>query len=474
MASLIFSMDNRDHAYIVIRQLLCSRRIKVPDGVIQANRNHSQDNPASVLGLPATLVPYKQDNQTEHYAIPTFLHQTSEFLRRHLHTEGLFRKSGSRSRQKILLAQIGKVNQDWSEDANVHDIATLWKQFLRSLSFPVLPHEFHEALLQCASMKASRLHQMTILLLCLLFPRDNLNVLHYIMKFLKDVATQSDQNQMDSNNLALVLTPSLMPDVSNNDDNSDLLSLQTTIIKTLIDNADKIGFIPSDVLEDIQQLKDKFTLLPNDDKFAMNKFSNQKKSKRRLRTRSSNARLCRAGIDPHNKKSKSRQAISPDFLKALKDDNATNSVVGPVACCFSHATYTQSLCIDDVKAAWSFVQISADTATLVTVQRHAWFYYIYRLMSYIFGIAVPSMFNNENAEPAFLRLGQQIGNLTPTKVNTHRRHKSARRPMRAGFVGRMPVPETSTDSQRHSVKIEDGYEIISSAVLPHLMKPNQE
>ena len=155
---------------------------------------------------------------------------------------------------------------------NVHDVATLWKQFLRSLSHPVLPHEFHEALLQCASMKASRLHQMTILLLCLLIPHDNLNILHYIMKFLREVAAQCDQNQMDSNNLALVLTPSLMPDVSSNDDNSDLLSLQTTIIKTLIDNADKIGFIPSDVMEDIQQLKEKFKLNV-DNKIGMNKIS---------------------------------------------------------------------------------------------------------------------------------------------------------------------------------------------------------
>lgn len=122
---------------------------------------------------------------------------------------------------------------------HVIDVANILKYFLRELTEPVLPYAFHDLFLHCLLLDDT---VAAVLLVCLLLPRPHLHVLAYLMEvshvchaycnkpilskdsifnisiilyfslqFFHLISGLSEANKMTISNIAIVITPSLMP-----------------------------------------------------------------------------------------------------------------------------------------------------------------------------------------------------------------------------------------------------------------------
>ena len=83
------------------------------------------------------------------------------------------------------------------------------------------------------------------------------------MRFLNKVAAHSENNKMDSANLAVVLAPNFMstPSMDHSDKSmvaaDKLLKMQTSVVQLLIDHAEKIGTVPETVVEKVYIVSNK-------------------------------------------------------------------------------------------------------------------------------------------------------------------------------------------------------------------------
>ncbi|MGH0139043.1 UNVERIFIED_CONTAM: hypothetical protein FKN15_068362 [Acipenser sinensis] len=254
-----------------------------------------------------------------------FLVDACEFLSLHLHTEGLFRKSGSVSRIRALQSHLeqGESVLSSSLDPQPCDVAALLKQFLRELPSPLLPlslqaplcraqglpdqNQRHDAtLLLTALLPAARAlvlrylctflrrvadsllkqflrelpspllplslqaplcraqglpdqnqrHDATLLLTALL-PAARALVLRYLCTFLRRVADRVSDNRMSAGSLALVFSPNLFqcPGAGGRftTGTERLLERQAGVLRTLIGAPERIGVVPSSILDTVSQ-----------------------------------------------------------------------------------------------------------------------------------------------------------------------------------------------------------------------------
>ncbi|XP_072340941.1 rho GTPase-activating protein 11A-like isoform X1 [Scyliorhinus torazame] len=204
-----------------------------------------------VFGTPLHALP--QCTALEHATVPQFLVDACGYLEKHIHTEGLFRKSGSVIRLKALKAKVDH-GEKCITMAPPCDVAGLVKQFFRELPEPMLPTELHEAFFKAQQLQNDENITATILLSCLL-PERTADTLHYFLNFLKNVSLRSEDNKMDASNLAVVIAPNLFHSGDGNEKITTLtekqLHLQAAAVHTLIDNFERIGHVPRFVLEKI-------------------------------------------------------------------------------------------------------------------------------------------------------------------------------------------------------------------------------
>ena len=143
---------------------------------------------------------------------------------------------------------------------SVLDVASLLKQFLRELPLPIIPHRIHQLL--TASFSSPETVKLVNVNLCLLsLPPEHLACLSYLLRHLFKVSQNSSQNKMTVTNLAIVLTPNLLPiqdahsaTSSNNvltklDKKIEELKVHTNILAFLITNHNSIGFVDPLILE---------------------------------------------------------------------------------------------------------------------------------------------------------------------------------------------------------------------------------
>ncbi|XP_059811633.1 rho GTPase-activating protein 11A-like [Hypanus sabinus] len=224
------------------------------------NRIHSNSRPqgrdkkitySGVFGTPLHALP--RCTLLEHASIPQFLVDACSYLEKHIHTEGLFRKSGSVTRLKILKAKVNQ-GEKWLTLSPPCDVAGLVKQFFRELPEPVLPLELHEAFFRAQQLQNDEKISATILLSCLL-PEKTIDTLHYFLKFLNNVSLRSKDNKMDVNNLAVVFAPNLFHSGDGSEKVTSLaekqLHFQAATVHTLIENFEGIGCVPEFILEKI-------------------------------------------------------------------------------------------------------------------------------------------------------------------------------------------------------------------------------
>ncbi|XP_050810763.1 rho GTPase-activating protein 11A isoform X4 [Gopherus flavomarginatus] len=237
----------------VLQQLRAAYGIKVKSGSCRGAAA-TQPGAAAVEGkvfgislhsLPQSVVP-------EYGSIPSFLVDACKYLEEHVHTEGLFRKSGSFVRLKTLKSQLDQ-GENCLPAALPCDVAGLLKQFFRELPEPILPTDLQEALFKAQHLENEEKNTATVLISCLVADR-TINTLRYFFNFLRNVSLRSSENKMDSSNLAVIFAPNLL----HSSDNEKLsvntekkLRLQAAVVQTLIDRAADIGRVPEFILEKI-------------------------------------------------------------------------------------------------------------------------------------------------------------------------------------------------------------------------------
>ncbi|NXE47000.1 RHGBA protein, partial [Casuarius casuarius] len=198
----------------------------------------------SFHALPQSLVP-------EYGSIPSFLVDACEYLEEHIHTEGLFRKSGSLLRLKALKSKLDQ-GENCLSAALPCDVAGLLKQFFRELPEPILPPHLQEGLFK-AQQLGNEKKTATVLLSCLMADR-TIEALRYFFNFLRTVSLRSNENRMDSSNLAVIFAPNLLHSSENEKMTANTekkIRLQAAVVQTLIDHAAEIGQVPEFILEKI-------------------------------------------------------------------------------------------------------------------------------------------------------------------------------------------------------------------------------
>ncbi|KAJ7344887.1 hypothetical protein JRQ81_000837 [Phrynocephalus forsythii] len=189
---------------------------------------------------------------SEYGNIPCFLVEACEYLGQHVHTEGLFRKSGSFVRLKTLKSKLDQ-GETCLSGTPPCDVAGLLKQFFRELPEPILPSELQDSLIKAQQIGGDEKTSATLLLSCLLNGK-TIDTFRYFFKFLKNVSLRSSENKMDSSNLAVIFAPNLFQSSETDKISAHTerkLRLQAAVLQTFIDRAEDIGILPKFILERI-------------------------------------------------------------------------------------------------------------------------------------------------------------------------------------------------------------------------------
>ncbi|XP_030699953.1 rho GTPase-activating protein 11A isoform X1 [Globicephala melas] len=247
--------DQRLVRLAVVQQLRAVYGVKVKGGRGQCDRRRQETAATEIVGkifgvpfnaLPQSVVP-------EYGHIPSFLVDACTSLEEHIHTEGLFRKSGSVIRLKALKNKLDHGERCLSS-APACDIAGLLKQFFRELPEPILPADLHEALFKAQQLRTEEKNKATLLLSCLMADH-TIDILRYFFNFLRKVSLRCSENKMDSSNLAVIFAPNLLQTSEGHEKMSanteKKLRLQAAVVQTLIDYASDIGHVPDFILEKI-------------------------------------------------------------------------------------------------------------------------------------------------------------------------------------------------------------------------------
>ncbi|NXH74664.1 RHGBA protein, partial [Hydrobates tethys] len=235
----------------VLEELRASYGIKVKSGscLAAAKQPGAAAAEGKIFGIPFHVLP--QSLVPEYGYIPSFLVDTCEYLEEHVHTEGLFRKSGSLVRLKALKSKLDQ-GENCLSAALPCDVAGLLKQFFRELPEPILPPHLQEGLLK-AQQLGNEKKTATVLLSCLMANR-TIEALRYFFNFLRTVSLRSNENRMDSSNLAVIFAPNLLHSNENekmSTSTEEKIRLQAAVVQTLIDHAAEIGQVPKFILEKI-------------------------------------------------------------------------------------------------------------------------------------------------------------------------------------------------------------------------------
>lgn len=179
--------------------------------------------------------------------IPIFVIKATAYLLNYIDLEGIFRKAGSKIRQREILSRLDNGGTLAERDHGI-DIANCLKTFFREQPEPLIPFYYHDLFVRCVVLKKNRVE--ALLMACLLLPPIHLNTLAFLMEFLKKVASYEQLNRMSIVNLATVVGPNIMPvKEATMGAIQSRLETHNLVIQLLIENAEKIGILPDNVTE---------------------------------------------------------------------------------------------------------------------------------------------------------------------------------------------------------------------------------
>uniref|UniRef100_E1BIM3 Rho GTPase-activating protein 11A n=1 Tax=Bos taurus TaxID=9913 RepID=E1BIM3_BOVIN len=339
--------DQRLVRLAVVQQLRAAYGIKVKGGRAQCDRRRQETATTEIVGkifgvplnaLPQSIVP-------EYGHIPSFLVDACTSLEEHVHTEGLFRKSGSVIRLKALKNKLDHGERCLSS-APPCDTAGLLKQFFRELPEPILPADLHEALFKAQQLKTEEKNKATLLLSCLMADH-TIDILRYFFNFLRKVSLRSSENKMDSSNLAVIFAPNLLQTSEGHEKMSanteKKLRLQAAVVQTFIDYASDIeGFEEGDYETPGDYKRKRRQSVGDFVSGALNKF----KSNRTPSITPQQERIAQLSVSPtiltpnakrklpvdsHGLSSKKRKSIKHNFNFELLPSNLFSSSSTPIS-----------------------------------------------------------------------------------------------------------------------------------------------
>ncbi|CAF4732796.1 unnamed protein product [Rotaria sp. Silwood1] len=211
--------------------------------------------------------------------VPIFLRWCFDCIRRSIKHEGLFRKSGGSQRVKELMARMEDscLTPSLTSSNTVFDICSLFKEFLRRLTYPLITYPIQDLLLDCFSMRTiSSDKKLDIYInILLLLPDEHLHALIYILRFLYEITLNERDNKMNAKNLAICVGPGIMR--TSIDGKINIMTEQcatnvSDIVEILIINATKIGYVTDSIYERSQMLlemRQKEIVQNSDDSFAI-------------------------------------------------------------------------------------------------------------------------------------------------------------------------------------------------------------
>ncbi|XP_063596462.1 uncharacterized protein LOC134773232 isoform X2 [Penaeus indicus] len=181
--------------------------------------------------------------------------------------EGLFRKSGSLTRQqelKNLLNSGGDLNLDYGV-YSAHDCASVLKSFLADLPEPLLTEahysihckiaEMHQSHMSQEQKEAAQSRQVKALrLLFLLLPSENYQLLQDLLILLNRVAAHKEQNLMSAINLGTMFAPHILcPRKMAPNDLQYLSGTLSTSVAFMIENQPQLFRVPLELEYDVRQ-----------------------------------------------------------------------------------------------------------------------------------------------------------------------------------------------------------------------------
>ncbi|XP_078518355.1 uncharacterized protein LOC144783056 isoform X2 [Lissotriton helveticus] len=244
-------LEQRETSHLIIQHLKASGiKIKRWKGSLSDQQEKVATPCIGLFGIPLHRLPLSESDE----AVPQFLVDICQFLSQHLHSEGLFRKSGSVTRTKALKAKLEAGERCW-DSALPCDVSSLLKQFLRDLPDPLISAQLQEPLCRIQQLAEDERGPNTVLITCLMPPL-NTHTLRYFCKFLQTVASRCDENKMDLPNLAVVFAPNLFRNLEVNEKLTGIaerqLQLQVAVVQTLVAHASEIGRLPEFIQQKIR------------------------------------------------------------------------------------------------------------------------------------------------------------------------------------------------------------------------------
>jgi len=203
-------LDNKKKTSTYLTKWISNRNTKLKEKGLIDDNIPNYNAPGSSVGVSDTIYGVSLSTVLKKYGgpIPPIIRQCKEIIEKtSLQEVGIFRLSGVASQ----VNQLGKdfftvgATPDLSIDCNA--VAGALKKFFRELPEPLFTFEAHDEFLN-ATREADKVTALKTSLASL--PRENYLIIHYLLKFLKEVSKHSDVNKMAASNLGIVFGPTLM------------------------------------------------------------------------------------------------------------------------------------------------------------------------------------------------------------------------------------------------------------------------
>eukprot|EP00479_Gromia_sphaerica_P006430 TRINITY_DN1822_c0_g2_i1.p1 TRINITY_DN1822_c0_g2~~TRINITY_DN1822_c0_g2_i1.p1 ORF type:complete len:290 (+),score=36.24 TRINITY_DN1822_c0_g2_i1:295-1164(+) len=150
-------------------------------------------------------------------------------------SQGIFRIPAGHDNLKRYKTQISSGDYSVPKNLSCDIPAALLKEFIRTLAEPLIPATLVQA---CHGLKSVD-HSAKLGAILAQIPEVNRNVYFCLMRFLREVATNSETNSMNTSNLAIVFAPNIfkIPDNFTQNDFSRWTRASTSAVEIMIDSA---------------------------------------------------------------------------------------------------------------------------------------------------------------------------------------------------------------------------------------------
>ncbi|XP_070534988.1 rho GTPase-activating protein 18-like isoform X2 [Ptychodera flava] len=208
-----------------------------------------------LFGVPLHVMVENDNRRVRNVKTPLFFQQILEYMEKNcLDDEGILRIPGSSTRMKTLRKDL---ESQYSSGCHVfkfnnvrsHDVAGLFKLFLRELPIPLLTLEFIQAFAIMQSIPDKKEQIQALNLLILVLPKVYRYALKLLLQFLRKLIDKESVNKMSLINVAMIMAPNLFV-VKSYTKAMDALEMQmaagtANVVRMLVNYQEILWMVPS-------------------------------------------------------------------------------------------------------------------------------------------------------------------------------------------------------------------------------------